>query len=202
MPIPFEDQTKYIAGAIDALGYIQNLKATEAIRSDIISNYGGQFATSVLRESISRHASLMVKKSAEPVAQPAPVVQQNQEAVNAHVKEILRQLSEEFPTIDFYTSAHNNRLLGDFVDAQGGNLTMATLRTGVRLLLTQLEQKAPPPPPEPEPEPEVLRILSDGQRQLPLECSEADIREASKLQLKDWLARKDTKKYGGFDGRL
>jgi hypothetical protein len=138
--------------------------------------------------------------AAQPVAQPT--AQQNADAVNGHVAEVIRQLSVEFPDINFLTSTHNNKILGEFVDSQGGNITMVAMRTGVRLLWNMLE-KNPPPPPVVEPEPEeVLRVLSDGTTQLPLECGEWEIRQASKPQLKDWLARKDTKKYGGFGGRL
>jgi hypothetical protein len=203
MNIPHEDATIYIQGAIDSFGYIPNPKATEAIRADIISNYSGHFTTVVLKESVERHANLLLKKAAEPVVQPTAA--QNAEVINAHVQEVIRQLSVEFPDVNFLTSAHNNKILGDFVDSQGGQITMVAMRTGVRLMYNMLEKNPPPPPPVPEPEPEppeVLKVLSDGKRQLSLECTEADIQSASKLQLKDWLRRRDSKKYGGFDGRF
>src|SRR5580693_7833934 len=203
MPIPHEDATIYIQGAIDSFGYISNPKAIEAIRADIISNYSGHFTTVVLKESIGRHAGLMVRKAVEPVAQPTAA--QNAEAINRHVQEVIRQLSVEFPDVNFMTSARNNKILGEFIDSQGGVITLVAMKTAVRLMYNMLEKNPPPPPPppvEPEPPKEVLRVLSDGTTQLPLECSEWDIRNASKPQLKDWLSRKDGAKYGGFDGRL
>ena len=204
MPIAHEDATKYITGALDSFGYIVNPKAIEAVRSDILTNYGGQFLTTVLKEVIKRHADLMVRKAVEPVAQPtAP----NAEAINKHVQEVIRQLSVEFPDVNFLTSAHNNKILGEFVDSQGGNITMVAMRTGVRLMYNMLEKNPPPPPPIPEPEPEapeVLKTLADGSRQLSINATDADLRDpaVTKLQLKDWLRRKDEKKYGGYDGRL
>jgi hypothetical protein len=203
MNIPHEDATIYIQGAIDSFGYIPNPQAIEAIRVDVISNFGGQFSMTVLKAVIGRHSDKLVRKPAEPVAQPT--AQQNAEAINKHVQEVIRQLSVEFPDINFLTSAHNNKILGEFVDSQGGNITMVAMRTAVRLMHNLLEKNPPPPPPppvEPEPPKEVLRVLSDGTTQLSLECSEWEIQQASKPQLKDWLRRKDGAKYGGFDGRL
>jgi hypothetical protein len=205
MNIPHEDATIYIQGAIDSFGYFPNPKAIEAIRADVISNYSGHFTTIVLKESVERHANLLIKKPAEPVAQPT--VAQNAAAVNAHVTEVIRQLSEEFPDVNFLTSTHNNKILGEFIDSQGGNITMVAMRTGVRLMYNLLEKNPPPPPPPVVPEsepPEVLKILSDGTRQLSMNATDADLRDpsVSKTQLRDWLRRKQTTKVGGrfFNG--
>jgi hypothetical protein len=199
----FESATQYLDQAIDAAGYLPNIKAREQMRAAVEANYSGQYLSAVLREVVNAHAHMLVKKAAEPVVQPTAA--QNAEAINKHVQEVIRQLSVEFPDVNFLTSAHNNKILGEFVDSQGGNITMVAMRTAVRLMHNLLEKNPPPPPPppvEPEPPKEVLRVLSDGTTQLPLECSEWEIQQASKPQLKDWLRRKDGAKYGGFDGRL
>jgi hypothetical protein len=199
----FQHGTLYLDKAIDDAGYLPNIKAREQMRASIEANYSGQYLSAVLREVVNAHAHMLVKKAVEPVAKPTAA--QNAEAINKHVQEVIRQLSVEFPDINFLTSAHNNKILGEFVDSQGGNITMVAMRTAVRLMHNLLEKNPPPPPPpvpEPEPPKEVLRVLSDGTTQLSLECSEWEIQQASKSQLKDWLRRKDEKKYGGFDGRL
>jgi len=199
MTIPHEDATIYIQGAIDSFGYIQNPKAIEAIRSDIISNYGGTFTLTVLKDVIGRHSNMLVRKAAEP-ATPPPVVQQNAEAIQAHVADVLKQLSAEFPDVNFYTSQHNNKVLGDYVDSLGTTINMVTLRTGVRLLYNMLEKNPPPEPPAPEPPKEVLRVLSDGTMQLSINATEADLRDpaVTKLALRDYLRRRtNNEKVGG-----
>jgi hypothetical protein len=105
------------------------------------------------------------------------------------VVSILKLLAVEFPEVDF-ASRHNGIVLGKYVDSMGVRITLPVMRTGVKLLWDKLEMKAPPKETNQKAEPE-LKILSDGTRQLPLdECTEADIQSASKVQIKDWLARK------------
>jgi hypothetical protein len=199
----FEDATQYLDQAIDAAGFLPNIKAREQMRASVEANYSGQYLSAVLREVVNAHAHMLVKKAAEPVVQPTAA--QNAEAINKHVQEVIRALIAEFPNVNFMTSARNNKILGEFIDSQGGVITLVAMKTAVRLMYNMLEKNPPPPPPppvEPEPPKEVLRVLSDGTTQLPLECSEWEIQQASKPQLKDWLRRKDGAKYGGFDGRL
>jgi hypothetical protein len=197
---PFSDATKYLDQAIDAAGYLPNLKARESMRSDVENNYGGNYLTSILKDVVARHAHLMVKKPAEPVVQPtAP----NAEAINKHVQEVIRQLSVEFPDVNFLTSQHNNKILGEFIDSQGGLITLVAMKTAVRLMYNMLEKNPPPPPPIPEPEPEppeVLKILSDGTRQLSLNITESELKDPSltKVQIRDWLNRRTNgEKLGG-----
>jgi hypothetical protein len=202
MPTSFKDATQYLDQAIDAAGFLPNIKAREQMRASVEANYSGQYLSAVLREVVNAHAHMLVK-AAEPVVQPTAA--QNAEAINKHIQEVIRQLSVEFPDVNFLTSATNNKILGEFIDSQGGVITLVAMKTAVRLMYNMLEKNPPSPPPppvEPESPKEVLRVLSDGTTQLPLECSEWEIQQASKPQLKDWLRRKDGAKYGGFDGRL
>jgi hypothetical protein len=193
----FEDATLYLDKAIDDAGFLPNIKARELIRADIEANYSSQYLAAVLREVVNRHSHMLVKKSAEPVpvaVPPAPII------------DVIKIVQANFPDVNLLDSNFNVALLAEHLDAfAGGQVTVTTLRAAIRLLYEKLEKFPPPvvpPPPPPEPPKEVLRVLSDGTTQLPLECSEWEIQQASKPQLKDWLRRKDEKKYGGFDGRL
>jgi hypothetical protein len=197
----FESATQYLDQAIDAAGYLPNIKAREQMRASVEANYSGQYLSAVLREVVNAHAHMLVKKAVEPVAQPT--AQQNAEAINKHVQEVIRQLSVEFPDINFLTSAHNNKILGEFVDSQGGVITLVAMKTAVRLMYNMLEKNPPPPPPPPAPEPEppeVLKILSDGTRQLSLNITESELKDPSltKVQIRDWLNRRTNgEKLGG-----
>jgi hypothetical protein len=189
MPIPHEDATIYIQGAIDSFGYIPNPKAIEAIRADIISNYSGHFTTVVLKESIGRHAGLMVRKVAGPVAPPpvAPPVR------DTHVEDALKEVQAQFPEINLLNSNFNVALLAEHLDAFANSVVSpTTLRAAIRVLYERLEQY-PPPPAEPEPEPpEILKTLADGSKQLSIRTTtEADLRDPSvtPLQLRDYLNR-------------
>jgi hypothetical protein len=194
----FEDATQYLDQAIDAAGFLPSIKAREQMRASVEANYSGQYLAAVLRDVVKAHAHMLVKKSAKPVpvaVPPAPVI------------DVVKIVQANFPDVNLLNSNFNVALLAEHLDAfAGGQVTVTTLRAAIRLLYEKLEKYPPPPPPppvEPEPPKEVLRVLSDGTTQLPLECSEWDIRNASKPQLKDWLSRKDGAKYGGgFDGRL
>jgi hypothetical protein len=195
----FEDATQYLDQAIDAAGFLPNIKAREAIRADIEANYSSQYLAAVLREVVNRHKHMLVKKSAEPVpvaVPPAPVI------------DVIKIVQANFPDVNLLDSNFNVALLAEHLDAfAGGQVTVTTLRAAIRLLYEKLEKYpvAPPPPPAPEPEPEeVLKILADGSRQLSINATDADLRDpaVTKLQLRDWLRRKDDKKCGGFDGRL
>jgi hypothetical protein len=195
----FEDATLYLNQAIDAAGFLPNIKAREAIRADIEANYSSQYLAAVLREVVNRHGHMLVKKSAEPVpvaVPPAPVI------------DVIKIVQANFPDVNLLDSNFNVALLAEHLDAfAGGQVTVTTLRAAIRLLYEKLEKYPPPvapPPPPPEPEPEVLKILADGSRQLSINATDADLRDpaVTKLQLRDWLRRKDDKKCGGFDGRL
>jgi hypothetical protein len=195
----FQDGTLYLDKAIDDAGFLPNIKARELIRADIEANYSSQYLAAVLREVVNRHAHLLVKKSVEsvPVAvPPAPVI------------DVIKIVQANFPDVNLLDSNFNVALLAEHLDAfAGGQVTVTTLRAAIRLLYEKLEKYPPPvapPPPPPEPTPEVLKILADGSRQLSINATDADLRDpaVTKLQLRDWLRRKDDKKCGGFDGRL
>jgi hypothetical protein len=183
----FEDATQYLDQAIDAAGFLPNIKAREAIRADIEANYSSQYLAAVLREVVNRHKHMLVKKSAEPVpvaVPPAPVI------------DVIKIVQANFSDVNLLDSNFNVALLAEHLDAfAGGQVTVTTLRAAIRLLYEKLEKYpvAPPPPPAPEPEPEeVLKTLADGSKQLSIRTTtEADLRDPSvtPLQLRDYLNR-------------
>jgi hypothetical protein len=138
--------------------------------------------------SLSQSKYLMKAPAAATPLAPAEMPAETR-TPNDAVISILKLLALEFPEVDF-ASRHNGITLGKYVDSMGVRITLPVMRTGVKLLWNQLEMKAPSKETNQEAEPE-LKILSDGTRQLSLdECTEADIQSASKVQIKDWLARK------------
>ena len=73
------------------------------------------------------------------------------------------------------------------------NVDKAVLSLQNSLTWKPKEAPAPPPPPDPEPV-EVLQMLSDGTKQLPLNVDNATLRRASKDQAFDWLKRTNAAK--------